>query len=81
TVLYVLAETIRHVAILTQPFVPAASAKILDQLAVLQERRKLSHLDPAYRLSSGTPLPKPEGVFPRYVESEPAPESESNSDR
>jgi len=75
TVLYVLAETIRHVAILTQPFVPEASGKILDQLAVLQERRTLSHLDPAYRLSSGAPLPQPEGVFPRYVDTNSPPET------
>ncbi len=32
TVLYTLAETIRHLAILVQPFVPDAAAKLLDQL-------------------------------------------------
>src|SRR3954467_6567339 len=31
TVLYVLAETIRHLGILVQPFVPGAAAKLLDQ--------------------------------------------------
>ena len=34
TVLYVLAETIRQLAILTQPFMPTSSARILDLLAV-----------------------------------------------
>ena len=33
TVLYVLAETIRRLAILTQPFMPDTSAGMLDQLA------------------------------------------------
>ena len=35
TVLYVLADTIRQLAILSQPFMPDASAKLLDQLGVL----------------------------------------------
>src|SRR5260221_719252 len=34
TVLYALAEVLRHLAILTQPFVPSAAASLLDQLAV-----------------------------------------------
>ena len=69
-VLYVLAETIRHLAILTQPFMPAASARLLDQLAVAADRRSCAHLGAADALVSGTSLPKPEGVFPRFVESE-----------
>ena len=68
TVLYVLAETIRRIAILTQPFMPQASAKMLDQLAVPEGERTLAHLDARYRLAAGTPLPAPQGVFPRYVE-------------
>ena len=38
TVLYVLAETIRRLALLTQAFLPDASARILDQLAVRRGR-------------------------------------------
>ena len=38
TVLYTLAEVLRHLAILTQPFVPGAAAALLDQLAVPAER-------------------------------------------
>ena len=34
TVLYVLAETMRQLAILVQPFMPHSMAKMLDQLAV-----------------------------------------------
>jgi methionyl-tRNA synthetase len=66
TVLYVLAETIRHLAILVQPFVPQAAAKLLDQLGVPNDRRDFAAL--ATPLTAGTPLPKPEGIFPRYVE-------------
>ena len=68
TVLFALAETIRHIAILTQPFVPQAAAKLLDQLAVPNDKRAFFHLDAANRLEPGTPLPVPQGIFPRYVE-------------
>lgn len=68
TVLYVLAETIRHLGILTQPIMPAASARILDLLALPADRRGFDTLGPAVALVPGTPLPAPQGVFPRYVE-------------
>jgi methionyl-tRNA synthetase len=67
TVLYTLAETIRHLAILTQPFVPGAAGKLLDQLAVPETARDFTVLAEA-RLVPGLRLPKPEGVFPRLVE-------------
>lgn len=63
TVLYVLADFIRQIAILTQPLVPLASAKILDQLAVSEENRLFAALD--QKLLPGTKLPEPAGVFPR----------------
>jgi methionyl-tRNA synthetase len=66
TVLYVLAEVIRQLAILVQPVVPGAAAKLLDQLAVPAERRDFAAL--ATPLAPGTALPKPEGIFPRFVE-------------
>jgi len=66
TVLYALAETIRHLAVLTQPFMPASSARILDQLAVAADARNFAHLGPKNALQPGTTLPKPEGVFPRF---------------
>ena len=67
TVLYVLAETIRHVAVLTQPFMPAASARLLEQLGVPDNTRDFKSLSD-YSLKSGQALPAPQGVFPRHVE-------------
>jgi methionyl-tRNA synthetase len=67
TVLYTLAETIRHLAILTQPFIPGAACKLLDQLAIPDAARRFAALD-ATPLVPGTRLPKPEGIFPRFVE-------------
>ena len=72
TVLYTLAETIRHLALLTQPFMPDASARILDQLSVSDDKRSFSSIENRDVLISGTEMPKPEGVFPRYVEEEKA---------
>ncbi len=70
TVLYVTAEVVRQIAILTQAIMPKASATLLDQLAVPGDARDFSQLGEAGRLKPGTTLPKPEGVFPRYVEPE-----------
>jgi methionyl-tRNA synthetase len=68
TVLWVLAETIRRIAILTQPFMPDASGRILDQLSVPTDHRSFGYLSDAEKLVGGVALPKPEGVFPRLVE-------------
>ena len=73
TVLYVLAEVIRQLAILTQPVMPSSMAKILDQLAVPEDRRDFTAL--AEPLAPGVALPKPAGVFPRYVEEDAAAEA------
>jgi methionyl-tRNA synthetase len=67
-VLYTVAETVRSIAILLQPFTPTAANAILDQLMVSQEHRSFEALDAFYALEEGTILPKPQGVFPRYVE-------------
>ena len=66
TVLYVLADTIRQLAILTQPFMPDASAKLLDQLGIGDEQRAIASL--SLRLTPGSVLQAPEGVFPRFQE-------------
>jgi methionyl-tRNA synthetase len=66
TVLYVLMEVLRRIAILAQPITPGACAKILDQLSVPEDRRSFAFLDKA--LTPGVALPTPEGVFPRLVE-------------
>jgi methionyl-tRNA synthetase len=66
TVLWVLAETIRRVTLLAQPFMPESSARILDQLGVSAGQRGARRF--RQRAHPGTSLPKPQGVFPRYVE-------------
>ncbi len=71
TVLYVVAETVRRLAILVQPFVPTSAAALLDLLAVDAAARSFAALTDDARLQAGTALPKPQGVFPRYVD-EPA---------
>lgn len=67
TVLHTLAEVVRYVAVLTQPFMPASSGRILDQLAVSPHSRDFESLE-AGVLRPGTELPPPVGVFPRIVE-------------
>jgi methionyl-tRNA synthetase len=68
TVLYVLAEVLRYLAILIQPFMPDSTARLLDQLAVPADQRTFAALTSDHALKPGTRLPTPEGVFPRYVE-------------
>ena len=67
-VLYHAAECIRRIALLVQPAMPESAAKLLDQLAVSPEARGFAAFDQA--LVPGTPLPAPQGVFPRWVEPE-----------
>jgi methionyl-tRNA synthetase len=67
TVLHTLGETIRHIAILVQPIVPQAAAKLLDQLAIAAEARDFAALS-SQTLRPGAALPKPVGIFPRHIE-------------
>jgi methionyl-tRNA synthetase len=67
-VLRVLADTIRDVATVLQPFMPTSMSKMLDQLGVPPEMRDLASL--AVPLEAGTTLPAPFGVFPRHVKEE-----------
>ncbi|MBN8531641.1 MAG: methionine--tRNA ligase, partial [Alphaproteobacteria bacterium] len=73
-ILYCLAEGIRCLAIYLQPFIPESAAKILDYLAIPGDQRGFAHTHHygkglgKYSLEPGTPLPVPQGVFPRYVE-------------
>ncbi len=69
-VLYVTAEIVRQVAILAQPAMPDAAAKLLDLLAVPPEARSFAALGAGGRLNPGVTLPPPQPVFPRYVEGE-----------
>lgn len=74
TVLYTLAEVIRCIAIMLQPFTPVAARNILLQVGysekdfenaaggVLFEQLKVD-----YALKPGKELPAPKGVFPRFI--------------
>jgi len=65
----VLAATLdatRRIAILAQPAIPEAAGRLLDQLGVAPDARDFAHLDAI--VPAGTPLPAPQGVFPRWVE-------------
>ncbi|QYE34203.1 methionine--tRNA ligase [Polymorphobacter sp. PAMC 29334] len=65
-VLAAVADATRRIAILVQPIIPDAAARLLDQLGVAAEARRFADLD--VRVPAGTPLPTPTGVFPRWVE-------------
>ena len=68
-VLRVLADALRVVATVLQPFMPASMAAMLDQLGVPADQRQLAAL--AAPLAAGTELPAPRGIFPRHVEPSP----------
>ncbi len=70
TVLYVLPEVIRRIALVLQPFMPDTMARMLDQLAIDPGKRSFACFGEGHSLLPGTTLPKPEGVFPRFVEEE-----------
>jgi methionyl-tRNA synthetase len=66
TVLRSLADALRVIATVLQPFMPDSMGRMLDQLGVPQDARQLADL--AVPLPDATALPAPQGVFPRYVE-------------
>jgi methionyl-tRNA synthetase len=68
TVLYVTAEVVRQVAILAQPAMPAAAAKLLDILGIPGEIESRNFAALGTRIKPGTVLPTPAPVFPRYIE-------------
>jgi methionyl-tRNA synthetase len=68
TVLYVTAEVVRQIAILAQPAMPAASARLLDILGISGETSSRNFAALGTRIRPGTPLPAPTPVFPRYIE-------------
>ncbi len=65
-VLYTLLEGIRCIALALQPFTPNAAEKMLKQLASGEDARTMSAFNADAALVSGTALPKPEGIFPRF---------------
>jgi len=68
TVLYVTLEVVRIAALLIQPVMPSSAAKLLDLLGQSSEPRDFTTV--AVRLTPGTALPEPTGVFPRYQPAE-----------
>jgi methionyl-tRNA synthetase len=66
TVLRVLLEVLRVIAVLLQPFMPGTMAKLLDQLGVAEHARQIADLEPL--MVEGAALPPPFGIFPRFVE-------------
>jgi methionyl-tRNA synthetase len=70
TVLYVTAEILRQVGILSLPFMPASAGKLLDLVGVPAAERSFATLGGGHRLAPGTKLPAPMPVLPRYVEPE-----------
>jgi methionyl-tRNA synthetase len=67
-VLYVTAEVVRQIAILAQPAMPEASAKLLDILGIPDEIGSRNFAALSTRIKPGTKLPAPAPVFPRYIE-------------
>jgi methionyl-tRNA synthetase len=74
TVLYTLAEIIRKIAILLQPFCPHLAKKMLQQLKIDEqynidlEKEKVffAYLqNKKYNLKSGVKMEEPQGIFPR----------------
>ena len=69
TVLYVTAEVLRIIGIMVQPYMPSSAASLLQLLSV---DTNANFADLGKRLVSGTPLPAPAPIFPRYVDEEAA---------
>jgi methionyl-tRNA synthetase len=65
-VLRVLADVLRAVATVLQPFMPESMGRMLDQLGVPADARQLADLGTP--VADAAVLPEPQGVFPRYVE-------------
>jgi methionyl-tRNA synthetase len=70
TILYVTAEVLRIVAIMTQPFMPDSMARLLDSLGVSAGARQFADAERRLSLTPGALLPAPTPIFPRYVEAD-----------
>ncbi|MGA8900270.1 MAG: methionine--tRNA ligase [Bradyrhizobium sp.] len=68
TVLYVTAEVVRQVAILAQPAMPQACARLLDILGIPAKIESRNFAALGTRIKPGVVLPAPAPVFPRYIE-------------
>lgn len=66
TILYRTAEAVRRLAILARWAIPTSCDRLLDQLGQEPNERDFSNLYNG--LMTGTPLPSPQGIFPRWIE-------------
>ncbi|WP_455477557.1 methionine--tRNA ligase [Bartonella sp. B41] len=66
TVLYIVVEILRQIAIMLLPFIPQSANKILDSLAIPEEDRLLHHIVDL-KIQEGIKLPQPKPIFPRYL--------------
>ncbi|WP_197378397.1 methionine--tRNA ligase [Mycolicibacterium mengxianglii] len=64
-VLYTTMEVVRIAALLLQPVMPTSAARLLELLGQSEDRRDFAAI--GTRLTPGTALPTPTGVFPRYI--------------
>ncbi|MDD3181295.1 MAG: methionine--tRNA ligase [Alphaproteobacteria bacterium] len=74
TILYVTAESLRHIAVLAQPFMPDSMNKMLDQLGAPSDKRTIASLTWEGALKPDTALPLPTVIFPRYEMKELVPQ-------
>jgi len=72
TVLYVVMEVLRNVAILLQPVMPESMSLLLSQLSIPEDERNFTSLGTTKSMVSGSTIQKPEGVFPRFEVQEAA---------
>ncbi len=64
-VLYLIAETLRYIAILMQPFTPDSAAKMLDQLGISEDNRNFKHLTQEFAIKASSSMEQPVPIFPR----------------
>jgi methionyl-tRNA synthetase len=69
TTLYVTCEVVRIAALLVSPVMPDSADKLLDLLGQTDQQRTFAAA--GARLTPGTALPAPTGVFPRYQPPDP----------
>ena len=68
TVLGVLCEVVRRVALLCYPVMPDTMNKMLDQLNVPMTERSFAYITDTIGLKQGATIEQPSGVFPRHIE-------------
>ncbi|GLQ57773.1 methionine--tRNA ligase [Devosia nitrariae] len=72
TVLYVTAELVRRLSIPMLAFTPGSATRLLDALAVPEDRRLLAFANETGALTPGTELPVPQPVFARFERTDEA---------